>query len=64
MKYNIANPTTGQQIVREIDADKINRQFNDRRMGSDIDGAVLGEEFTGYTFRITGGNDKQGFAMK
>ena len=33
-------------------------------MGSDVDGHVIGEEFKGYTLRITGGNDKQGFAMK
>ena len=33
-------------------------------MGSDVDGEILGEEFKGYTLRITGGNDKQGFAMK
>ena len=33
-------------------------------MGSDVDGEVLGEEFKGYTLRITGGNDKQGFTMK
>ncbi len=33
-------------------------------MGSDVDGEVLGAEFKGYTLRITGGNDKQGFAMK
>jgi len=33
-------------------------------MGSDVDGVVLGEEFKGYTLRITGGNDKQGFSMK
>jgi len=64
MKYNIANPSTGQQKVIHIDDDKINRQFNDRRMGSDIDGEVLGKEFKGYVFRITGGNDKQGFTMK
>merc|ERR1712078_781162 len=64
MKYNISNPQTGQQKVLDIDDDKINRHFNDRRMGSDVDGEVLGEEFNGYTFRITGGNDKQGFAMK
>jgi len=64
MKYNIANPSTGQQKVIHVDDDKINRQFNDRRMGSDIDGEVLGKEFKGYTFRITGGNDKQGFTMK
>ena len=40
------------------------RQFNDRRMGSDVDGEILGSEFKGYTLRITGGNDKQGFTMK
>jgi len=33
-------------------------------MGSDVDGEVLGEEFKGYTLRITRGNDKQGFTMK
>jgi small subunit ribosomal protein S6e len=33
-------------------------------MGSDVDGEVLAPEFKGYTLRITGGNDKQGFAMK
>jgi small subunit ribosomal protein S6e len=48
----------------EIDDDKINRQFNDRRMASDVDGEILAPEFKGYTLRITGGNDKQGFTMK
>jgi small subunit ribosomal protein S6e len=33
-------------------------------MGQEVEGDALGEEFKGYTFRITGGNDKQGFAMK
>jgi len=64
MKYNIANPATGLMKVIEIDDDKINRQFNDRRMGSDVNGEILGSEFKGYTLRITGGNDKQGFTMK
>jgi len=64
MKYHIANPVTGQQLIKEIDDDKVNRHFNDRRMGSDVDGEILGEELKGYTLRITGGNDKQGFSMK
>ena len=33
-------------------------------MGSDVDGGVIREDLKGYTLRITGGNDKQGFAMK
>jgi len=33
-------------------------------MGSEMDGEVLGADFKGYIFRITGGNDKQGFPMK
>jgi small subunit ribosomal protein S6e len=64
MKYNISNPSTAQNKILEIDDDKINRHFNDRRMGSDVDGEILGKEFKGYTLRITGGNDKQGFTMK
>lgn len=33
-------------------------------MGQEMDGDVLGEEYKGYIFKITGGNDKQGFPMK
>lgn len=33
-------------------------------MGQEIEGEALGEEFNGYLFKITGGNDKQGFPMK
>ena len=40
------------------------RQFFDRRMGQEINGEVFGEEYNGYIFRLTGGNDKQGFPMK
>lgn len=33
-------------------------------MGTEFDGGLMGDQFKGYTFRITGGNDKQGFPMK
>ncbi len=40
------------------------RHFYDKRMGTEVDGEVLGDEYKGYLFKITGGNDKQGFTMK
>jgi len=33
-------------------------------MGQEVDGEHLGDEFKGYVFKITGGNDKDGFSMK
>ena len=39
------------------------RNFYDKRISAEVDGEVLGDEFKGYLFRISGGNDKQGFAM-
>merc|ERR1719183_3286199 len=33
-------------------------------MGAEVAGDSLGEEFKGYVFRVSGGNDKQGFPMK
>ena len=36
----------------------------DKRISAEVEGADLGEEFKGYVFKISGGNDKQGFAMK
>merc|ERR1719317_1789255 len=64
MKFNISNPETGQQKMIEIDDENRIRSFYDKKMGQEVDGAPLGEEFKGYVFRITGGNDKQGFPMK
>lgn len=64
MKINIACPSTGMQKVIEIDDEKRLQSLYDRRMAQEIDGAILGEEFDGYAFRISGGNDKQGFPMR
>jgi len=33
-------------------------------MGNEIPGDELGDQFKGYVFKITGGNDKDGFSMK
>ena len=41
------------------------RPFYDRRIGQEIAGEVMDDDaYKGYIFRITGGNDKQGFQMK
>merc|ERR1712132_26026 len=47
MKLNISCPDTGMQ----------------KRIGQEVAADSLGDEFKGYRFRITGGNDKQGFPM-
>jgi len=64
MKFNISDPTTGGNKKIEIDEEKYIRPFFDRRMGQEINGDVMGDDYKGYIFRITGGNDKQGFTMK
>ena len=33
-------------------------------MCQEVEGDSLGDEYKGYIFKITGGNDAQGFAMK
>eukprot|EP00353_Schmidingerella_taraikaensis_P009510 CAMPEP_0185582786 /NCGR_PEP_ID=MMETSP0434-20130131/21121_1 /TAXON_ID=626734 ORGANISM="Favella taraikaensis, Strain Fe Narragansett Bay" /NCGR_SAMPLE_ID=MMETSP0434 /ASSEMBLY_ACC=CAM_ASM_000379 /LENGTH=239 /DNA_ID=CAMNT_0028201705 /DNA_START=17 /DNA_END=736 /DNA_ORIENTATION=+ len=63
MKLNIANPATGCMKVLEVDDEKQLRVFYDRRMAQEVEADVLGEEWKGYVFRISGGNDKQGFPM-
>merc|ERR1712045_885885 len=64
MKFNIADPRSGGQKKVEIDDESKIRPFFERRMGQEIEGEVMGEDYKGYTFKITGGNDAQGFAMK
>merc|ERR1712205_142892 len=63
MKLNMSRPETGLQKCIEIDDDKKLLPFFDKRMAQEVDGDSLGDEFVGYRFRITGGNDKQGFPM-
>ncbi|MCJ1329417.1 40S ribosomal protein S6 [Thelotrema lepadinum] len=51
-------------MLTSFEDDRKLRVFMDRRMGQEVPGDSVGEEFRGYTLRITGGNDKQGFPMK
>jgi small subunit ribosomal protein S6e len=64
MKLNIAYPVTGAQKVLSIDDDRKLRAFFDKRISHEVEGEALGDDFKGYIFKITGGNDKEGFAMK
>ena len=36
----------------------------DKKIGDEIEGSVIADVFDGYKFKITGGFDKDGFAMK
>eukprot|EP00123_Amoebidium_parasiticum_P014706 comp22607_c0_seq1/m.34692 comp22607_c0_seq1/g.34692 ORF comp22607_c0_seq1/g.34692 comp22607_c0_seq1/m.34692 type:complete len:250 (-) comp22607_c0_seq1:208-957(-) len=63
MKLNIANPSTGAQKCIELEDELKARIFYDKRISQEVEGDSLGDEYKGYVFRITGGNDKQGFPM-
>ncbi len=64
MKLNISFPSNGTQKLIDIEDERKVRVFMDRRMGQEVPGDSVGDEFKGYIFKITGGNDKQGFPMK
>ncbi|KAK0437888.1 40S ribosomal protein S6 [Armillaria borealis] len=64
MKLNIANPATGAQKLIDIDDDRRVRDFMDKKISQEVPGDNISDELKGYVFRITGGNDKQGFPMK
>jgi len=64
MKLNVSYPPTAAQKCIEIDDDLKLRTFYDKRISQEVDGDALGDQFKGYIFKITGGNDKQGFPMK
>jgi len=64
MKLNIAYPLNGTQKKVIVNDDQKLRPFFDKRISAEVPGDSLGDEFKGYVFKITGGQDKQGFPMK
>jgi len=64
MKINIAYPPYRSQQLLEVDDEKKSRVFYEKRISEELPADFLGDEFKGYVFKITGGFDKQGFAMK
>lgn len=64
MKINIASPNCGTQKQYELVDEKKLQLLYDKRVSQEFDGEIVGEQFKGYTLKITGGQDKQGFPMK
>lgn len=62
MKFNIAYPTNGTQVTREIRS-KDEQKFYGRKIGEQFDGKIISDEFEGCIMQITGGNDYQGVSM-
>ncbi|ELU41656.1 40S ribosomal protein S6 [Rhizoctonia solani AG-1 IA] len=60
----LSDPATGEQKTIDFDDERRYRVFYEKRIAQEVPGDSLGDEFKGYIFRITGGNDKQGFPMK
>jgi len=64
MKLNISYPAAGTQKCIVLEDEKKLHALYDLRMAQEVNGDDLGDQFKGYVFKITGGNDKQGFPMK
>jgi small subunit ribosomal protein S6e len=61
---NISYPATGCQIATLIEDERKLLNLYGRRISQEVAGVDIDENYAGYVFRISGGNDKQGFAMK
>merc|ERR1712216_245061 len=64
MKFNISYPPNGTNKMIEITNMKILNKLFGLRISNELEGDILGEEYSGYVFKISGGNDKQRFTMK
>lgn len=63
MKLNIANPSRGLQKTIQLDK-SAEMKFYDKKLNDMFEGSLISPEFNGFTLKITGGDDLQGFPMK
>ena len=64
MQFNISCPETGCNKMVELQNEEKLNEIIDKKIGDEIEGSVISDVFEGYKFKITGGFDKDGFAMK
>ena len=60
-KINVSDPRTGKTKPVQLTPEQF-RPFVGLKIGDTIDGSVVG--MPGYTLKITGGSDKDGFPMR
>jgi len=63
MRFSVSYPQNGTSVQIEMKDENKWAVFYDKKMGEEVDGGLLGEQYNGYVFKITGGQDHQGFAM-
>jgi len=64
MKLNIAYGRHGTVKTVDIPEDQVRRSgILGKRLGAEVDGAMFGEQFAGYNFKLRGGQDTEGFPM-
>ena len=61
MKIVVSDPKTGKSYQTEADEDK-SKLFYGMKLGEEVEGSLAG--LTGYTLKLTGGSDKEGFPMR
>jgi small subunit ribosomal protein S6e len=64
VRLTLAFPDNGTQKVIDTEAPALLQTLYQKRLGQDLNGAEIGDQFQGYLFRIGGGFDRQGFPMK
>ncbi len=64
MKLNISLGRNGTTKTFEITDDQVRRGgIIGKRLGAEVDGSAFGEQFKGYSFKLRGGQDTEGFPM-